>query len=126
MTREDFKMVLQFFFTFGVTAGSILTGAMLETGSAQMPRQAVVLLAVLTGFGVAMQRAQAVMEGKPQEDLRETVRQLVAQMRTVQVATAQQLPPPPEPPAIPVRVAKEPPPVLPTPFPGPGPKPRED
>jgi hypothetical protein len=97
MTREDVKLVLQFFFTFAITAGSIITGAMLETGTAQMPRQAVVLLALLTGFGVATQRAMAILEGKPQEDLQTTVKQLVAQMRTVQAATAQVVGAEPEP-----------------------------
>lgn len=92
LTREDLKLVLQFFFTFAITAGSIVTGAMLESGKTVMPTQPVILLALLSGFGVATQRAMAILEGKPQEHLEQTVKMLVAQMRTVQVATAEVLP----------------------------------
>ncbi len=95
MTRDDLKLILQFFFTFSITAGSIIGGAMLEKGTPQMPHSAVILLALIVGFMTAAQRAQADMQGKPQQDLESTVRQLVAQMRTVQVVTAQQLPPTP-------------------------------
>ena len=92
MTRDDLKLVLQFFFDFAITAGSILGGAMLEKGAAQMPHQAVLLLALIVGFVTAARRAQATLEGRPREDLDQTVKQLVAQMRTVQVATAQAQP----------------------------------
>jgi hypothetical protein len=66
---------------------------MLEVGTASIPHQTVLIFSMLMGCVLAARRAQAAMDGKPQESLEQTVKQLVAQMRTVHVATAQVLPP---------------------------------
>ncbi len=90
MTREDVKIALQAALDFIIVAGTALGGAILESGQAVIPGPAVKLLAVIMGATAAARRVQTMLEGSPKESLEQTVKQLVAQMRTVQVATAAQ------------------------------------
>lgn len=92
MTRADLKIAMQAILDFIIAAGTTLGGAMLESGQPVMPRPAVQILAVIIGAVASARRIQAMLDGAPREDLKETVKQLTAQMRTVQVATAQVLP----------------------------------
>ena len=94
MTREDVKIALQAVLDFIIVSGSTLGGAMLQSGVAVIPGSAVQLLAVIMGATAAARRIQAMLEGSPKEALADTVKQLVAQMRTIQVLTAQTLPDP--------------------------------
>lgn len=139
MSREDIKITVQALLDFIIVAGTTLGGGILESGHAQLPNPAVQLLAVIVGAVAAARRIQVMMEGKPPENLEVTVRQLVAQMRTMQVAVAPVLPDPPplaggskRPPVDPHRaqrkadeaaVAEA---MAAVPIPVPVPKPRED
>jgi hypothetical protein len=97
MTRADVKIALQALLDFLIVAGTTLGGAMLQSGQPVMPTPAVQILAVIIGAVAAARRIQSMLEGKPQETIEQTVKQLVAQMRTVQVVAAQTLPDPPPP-----------------------------
>jgi len=99
MTRADVRTALQALLTFIIVAGTTVGGAMLESGSVIMPNKAVQILAVIMGAVAAAQRLQSILEGSPKETLEQTVKQLVAQMRTVQVVAAQSLPDAPPSPA---------------------------
>jgi len=92
VTRADLRTAIQALLDFIIVAGTTLGGAMLESGLAIMPNKAVQILAVIIGAVAAARRIQSILEGSPKETLEQTVKQLVAQMRTVQVVAAQSLP----------------------------------
>lgn len=98
VTRADVRIAVQAILDFIIVSGTTLGGAMLESGQPVMPVPAVQILAIVVGAVAAARRIQSMLEGSPREDLTQTVKQLVAQMRTVQVATAQALPEAPPPP----------------------------
>ena len=88
MTREDFKIAFTFIFDWSIVTGFVITGAMLESGSVVMPSTAVMLFACITGFIQAAMKAKAVLEGRPAENIHDTVQALVAQMKNVQLVQA--------------------------------------
>ena len=104
VTRNDLKLILAFLLDFIITSGTTIGGAMLETGTAAMPHQAVILLALIMGVVIAARKAQASLSPAAQETTEQTVKQLVAQMRTVQLVAAQSLPAPEPTPVTPKRV----------------------
>lgn len=88
MTREDLKFFFTFMLDWVVVAGGIITGGMLESGIAQLPKTPVVILGILVGFTQAALKAKALLEGRPPENIKDTVSQLVTQMKNVQTVQA--------------------------------------
>lgn len=83
-------ILIQFFFDFVITAGGIVSGAMLEQGTAMLPTRAVWVLALVTGFIAASRRAQAALQPSaiaPAPDPEALVKQVVAAVKAAQPVT---------------------------------------
>jgi len=77
-------LLISFASDFVITAGSIVTGAMMEGGTVALPNRAVIVLALVMGVVVAARRAQALLQMPPAPGPtpEEQAATIVAQLRT--------------------------------------------